>query len=334
METTLTTIDISQYQSVDGIPWNALIEQGLSSVIVRLSHGLTADPRASDFIKNASSLGLIVHGYHFYEGKIGEISFSVRNAMMLGLPNGAHFFLDMEGNIPGNWQDILYTFAPEWLRNGWKPGLYCSDSPYKARFDNAKLVADKITRWIVSYSYEPKNYDVWQYSSSNGVLDLDHDATGVLAKKYDDMKHKPDSKGDTEHITPESPVTPTDKGFVGISVDTRLGGGKTIGYSPNGRDFYAAIWPGGFAFNEKAGQDMWPFIKDKVEAAAKGQPLSWSKITDKPDIALKDDLVPLATKDDVKNIEKEPGPPGQTWQPYVADDGNWHLKLISTGGES
>lgn len=40
------------------------------------------------------------------------------------------------------------------------------------------------------------------------------------------------------------------------------------------------------------------------------------------------------TLDEVKRIRKEPGPPGQTWQPYVGDDGNWHLKLIISGGEA
>ena len=39
------------------------------------------------------------------------------------------------------------------------------------------------------------------------------------------------------------------------------------------------------------------------------------------------------TLDEVKKIRKEPGPPGQTWQPYIGDDGNWHLKLIISGGE-
>ena len=61
--------------------------------------------------------------------------------------------------------------------------------------------------------------------------------------------------------------------------------------------------------------------------------VTWDNINGKPNVALKSDLENLATKDEVKKIEKEPGPPGQTWQPYVGDDGNWHLKLIISGGE-
>lgn len=61
--------------------------------------------------------------------------------------------------------------------------------------------------------------------------------------------------------------------------------------------------------------------------------INWADIQNKPELAEKSDLKDLATKDEIKKIEKEPGPPGQTWQPYVGDDGNWHLKLIISGGE-
>lgn len=61
--------------------------------------------------------------------------------------------------------------------------------------------------------------------------------------------------------------------------------------------------------------------------------VKWADIQNKPELAVKSDLKDLATKDEIKKIEKEPGPPGQTWQPYVGDDGNWHLKLIISGGE-
>lgn len=132
----------------------------------------------------------------------------------------------------------------------------------------------------------------------------------------------------------------------------------------NGLHYQVILTADGRKFSDKDAASFWPFLKKYVSslidgatiewADIKGKPevitkdqleerlaklaiptsFSWNDITDKPKLALKDDLVPLATKDDVKNIEKEPGPPGQTWQPYVGNDGNWHLKLISTGGES
>ncbi len=290
MATTLTTIDVSEWQDPETVDWSSLISQGLKSVIVRLSHGFTADKKASAFVKKARSLDLIVHGYHFYEGNTEEVSFSVRNAQQIGLPNGAHFFLDMEGNIPGDWQTILYQFAPEWLRNGWKPGLYCSDSPYKAKFDNAKLVSDKITRWIASYDYEPVNYDVRQYTSSNGKLDLDYDKSGLLEIPYEDAKHKPDSSSSsTDNFPPLSPGTPTGDSWVGWGKDSRYGGGQTLGYSPNGKDFYAVFWPGGLIIRPKDAEQIWELIKDKVKRAGVDTgnlTIAWDKITNKPDISI------------------------------------------------
>jgi hypothetical protein len=290
LATTLTTIDVSEWQDPETVDWSSLISQGLQSVIVRLSHGFTADKKASAFVKKAQSLGLIVHGYHFYEGNTEEVSFSVRNAQQIGLPNGAHFFLDMEGNIPGDWQTILYQFAPEWLRNGWKPGLYCSDSPYKAKFDNAKLVSDKITRWIASYDYEPANYDVRQYTSSNGKLDLDYDKSGLLEVPYEKAKHKPDSSGSsTDNFPPLSPGTPTGDSWVGWGKDSRYGGGQTLGYSPNGKDFYAVFWPGGLIIRPKDAEQIWELLKDKVKRAGVDTgnlTIAWDKITNKPDISI------------------------------------------------
>lgn len=290
MVTTLTTIDVSEWQDPETVDWSSLISQGLKSVIVRLSHGFTADKKASAFVKKAQSLDLIVHGYHFYEGNTEEVSFSVRNAQQIGLQNGAHFFLDMEGNIPGDWQAILYQFAPEWLRNGWKPGLYCSDSPYKAKFNNAKLVSDKITRWIASYDYEPANYDVRQYTSSNGKLDLDYDKSGLLEVPYEKAKHKPDSSGSsTDNFPPLSPGTPTGDSWVGWGKDSRYGGGQTLGYSPNGKDFYAVFWPGGLIIRPKDAEQIWELIKDKVKRAGVDTgnlTIAWDKITNKPDISI------------------------------------------------
>ena len=304
MATTLTTIDVSEWQDPETVDWRSLISQGLQSVIVRLSHGFTADKKASAFVKKAQSLGLIVHGYHFYEGNTEEVSFSVRNAQQIGLPNGAHFFLDMEGNIPGDWQTILYQFAPEWLRNGWKPGLYCSDSPYKAKFDNAKLVSDKITRWITSYDYEPANYDVRQYTSSNGKLDLDYDKSGLLEVPYEKAKHKPDSSGSsTDNFPPLSPGTPTGDSWVGWGKDSRYGGGKTLGYSPNGKDFYAVFWPGGLVIRPKDAEQIWELLKDKIKRAGvdvSNLTIPWDKVTNKPNIP---DVSNLAKLTDVHTVE-------------------------------
>lgn len=108
-----------------------------------------------------------------------------------------------------------------------------------------------------------------------------------------------------------------------------------LGYSPdNGLHFFVTNTIKGRVFRQKDADRLWPFMKGFVSRQIKESlVVTWDNINGKPNVALKSDLENLATKDEVKKIEKEPGPPGQTWQPYVGDDGNWHLKLIVSGGE-
>lgn len=109
-------------------------------------------------------------------------------------------------------------------------------------------------------------------------------------------------------------------------IDTELGL-VGLGYSPdNGTHFFVTNTIQGRVYRQNDADRLWPLLVDKVKAIT-GQDIDWSKIDGKPD---------LATKDDLAKVEKEPGPKGEdgrTWQPYVAEDGNWHLKLISQGGE-
>ena len=98
----------------------------------------------------------------------------------------------------------------------------------------------------------------------------------------------------------------------------------------NGKTLHLLVGADGRLFEQKDGDRIWPFLVDKVRSVMS---LKWGDIQGKPELVVQSDLKDLATKEEIKKIEKEPGPPGQTWQPYVGDDGNWHLKLISSGGE-
>ncbi|HJA23220.1 MAG TPA: hypothetical protein H9958_03225 [Candidatus Limosilactobacillus intestinavium] len=99
----------------------------------------------------------------------------------------------------------------------------------------------------------------------------------------------------------------------------------------NGRTVKIYFTPWGIVWHADDVEVLWnDFLLDKVKSVMS---FSWDQIQGKPELVVKSDLKDLATKDEIKKIEKEPGPPGQTWQPYVGDDGNWHLKLISSGGE-
>lgn len=271
---TTTTVDVSKWQTPSSIDWDSLIKNGLNSIIIQLSHGTNYEPQAKEFIAKANELGIKWHGYHFYEGVDGELEFSVQNAQDCGLPNGAYLFLDMEGNISGNWSDIFESFKSSWLQHGWHPGLYVSDSPYQSRFDNDKLVNDGVYRWIASYSYEPSNYDIWQFSNGDGKLDNNYDKSGKLSQDYTWYEpHDPDksSAGDDTSSTstndPSEPPSPVSGAYVGVGKDSSgYGGGDSYGYSTDGKNFYAAVTPFGFIFRKVDADRMWNLLKNRVSS--------------------------------------------------------------------
>lgn len=310
MATTLTTIDVSKWQDPEKIDWDGLKKRGLKSIIIQLSHGTSYEPNAKEFIAKAKSLGLKIHGYHFYEGSLSEIAFSYQNAEKLGLDKGAYMFLDMEGSISGDWQTQFYSFRSAWLQAGFHVGLYISENPYKAKFDNTKLVQDNVYRWIANYSHEPANYDIWQYSSSNGTLDVSYDRSGKLEQDYQPHEVYPvkpdDNKGKGKQSFepgPRNPMTPKDGSWVGWGVDSSgLGGGITFGYSTDGKNFYAALWPGGFVFRQNDADQMWELLKDRIKLPDTASKIEWVNILDKPDLVTEQYLEQRLTNINVGSV--------------------------------
>lgn len=261
MATTPNVIDLSMYQAPEKLDWAGFKKAGVKAVLIQLSHGLKYEKYAKEHIAKAQEYGLIWHGYHFYEGQTGEVAFSTSNAKSLGLAKDAYMFLDIEGDIGGDWQAQFLDFRSEWIKAGWNTGIYCSQSPYDSKFDNNLMVADKVLRWIANYSKEPTNYDVWQYSSKGGVagytddLDKDLDKSGKLLIDYN-----------TATASPFEPPAPTTGARVGFGIDTSgLGGGDSLGYSTDGSNFYSAITPVGFIFRGVDGDRMWKLIKPKIK---------------------------------------------------------------------
>lgn len=259
--TTPNVIDISKYQDPEKLDWAGFKTAGVKAVLIQLSHGLEYENYAKEHIAKAKQYGLIWHGYHFYEGKTGEVAFSTSNAQSLGLSKKAYMFLDIEGDIGGDWQAQFLDFRTEWEKQGWNSGIYCSEDPYDSKFDNDLMVSDAVYRWIANYSKEPKAYDVWQYSSKTGLagytddLDLDIDKTGKLLIDYS-----------ASTASPFEPPAPTTGARVGFGVDTSgLGGGDSLGYSTDGSNFYSAITPLGFIFRNVDGERMWNLIEPKIK---------------------------------------------------------------------
>lgn len=347
MATTLTTIDVSKWQDPEKIDWDGLKKRGLKSIIIQLSHGTSYEPNAKEFIAKAKSLGLKIHGYHFYEGSLSEIAFSYQNAEKLGLDKGAYMFLDMEGSISGDWQTQFYSFRSAWLQAGFHVGLYISESPYKAKFDNTKLVQDNVYRWIANYSHEPANYDIWQYSSSNGTLDVSYDRSGKLEQDYQPHEVYPvkpdDNKGKGKQSFepgPRNPMTPKDGSWVGWGVDSSgLGGGITFGYSTDGKNFYAALWPGGFVFRQNDADQMWELLKDRIKLPDTASKIEWVNILDKPDLVTKQYLEQRLTNINVgsvnwTNIQDKPDVALKSDIPSEIDTSNFATKTEVTAAQS
>lgn len=303
--TTANVVDVSEWQPTS-IDWANLKTNGIKAVVVRIGHGTTRDTNAADHISNATKAGLIVHVYHYYEGTDGELQWSVNNAKSLNIQPNVYYFLDMEGAIAGSWSSIFESFRKTWSGYGWKTGLYCSLSNY-AKFDNATLVKQGVYRWIAAWgSTQPSNADMWQYDSKTGLgsytsaLDKDVDIAGKLI-----VAPSTDTITDTD---PNGNYELKAGAFVGFDHSTTsLQGGEMLVASPDGKNKIPKLAPtGAFLFNNADGDSMWTLIKPKI-GTIKGE--KGDKGAD--------------------GTNGKDGKDGQTWQPYIADDGYWHIKMIN-----
>lgn len=303
--TAASVVDVSEWQPTS-IDWANLKANGVKAVVVRIGHGVTRDEHAAGHIANATKAGLIVHAYHYYEGIDGELQYSVNNAKSLNIKPNVYYFLDMEGTIAGSWPSIFESFRKQWAGYGWNTGLYCSLSNY-AKFDNATLVKQGVYRWIAAWgSNQPSNVDMWQYDSKTGLgsytsaLDKDVDIAGKLIKEPDSTVVEPTDPNGNYIIKPGA--------FVGFDHSTtELQGGEMLVASPDGQNKIPKLSPDGqFLFNNNDGDNMWMLIKPKI-GTIKGE---------------------KGDKGDDGTNGKD-GKDGQTWQPYIADDGYWHIKMIS-----
>ncbi len=335
--TAANVVDVSEWQATS-IDWANLKTNGVKAVVVRIGHGTTRDTNAADHIANATKAGLIVHVYHYYEGVDGELQYSVNNAKSLNIKPNVYYFLDMEGTIAGSWPSIFESFRKAWAGYGWNTGLYCSLSNY-AKFDDATLTKQGVYRWIAAWgSNQPSNADMWQYNSKTGLgsytsaLDKDVDISGKLIKEPDSTVVEPTDPNGNYTVKPGA--------FVGFDHSTtELQGGEMLVASPDGQNKIPKLAPtGAFLFNNADGDNMWTLIKPKVgtikgekgDAGADGKSAYEVAIANGYTGTQAQWLASLKGADGAPGKDGSNGKDGQTWQPYIADDKHWHIRLINS----
>ncbi|KGL67267.1 hypothetical protein LX03_03035 [Limosilactobacillus mucosae] len=334
--TTANVVDVSEWQPTS-IDWANFKANGVKAVVVRIGHGTTRDNNAADHISNATKAGLIVHVYHYYEGVDGELQYSVNNAKSLNIKPNVYYFLDMEGTIAGSWPSIFESFRKAWAGYGWNTGLYCSLSNY-AKFDDATLAKQGVYRWIAAWgSNQPSNADMWQYDSKTGLgsytsaLDKDVDIAGKLIKEPDSTVVEPTDPNGNYTIKPGA--------FVGFDHSTtELQGGEMLVASPDGKNKIPKLAPtGAFLFNNADGDNMWALIKPKMgtikgekgDAGADGKSAYEVAVANGYTGTQAQWLASLKGADGAPGKDGSNGKDGQTWQPYIADDKHWHIRLIN-----
>lgn len=266
MVQTLNFINLSSQQAPNDVDWAGLVNSGVQGVLIRLGHGIIRDPCASGHIAKAKQYGLYWHGYHTYEGVVNEPQFTIKNANELGLSTSQYHFVDLtKSSDPFN---DYYALHANWLSQGYSTGLLISSNDYLSKFTDSDVTASGTLRWLISDT-EPANYDIWQYSSE-GTIGTSSVKVGFNFAKTDKLKYNLNTTLTGADISkdPYNPQAPVGGAYIGWGYDTTgLGGGKTIGYSTNGKNFYALIGPDGLVVRKSDGNRIYGTIADQIDSA-------------------------------------------------------------------
>lgn len=179
-------IDISHWQEGTNLA-QAKAERNLDFVIIKAGGGdskksVYKDSEFDNFYKQAKSAGLHV-GAYYYCKFTDEASCDKQAQHFIQLLAGKQFdmpvYADIEENAMYNLgqarlTELTIRFCDALEKAGYFIGIYSSESSFKTYF-NAYSVA-RYTWWIAKWgSKEPTMvHPMWQYSNSNGKLDLDY----------------------------------------------------------------------------------------------------------------------------------------------------------------
>ena len=285
-------IDVSYFQDPNKFDYQAAKQAGIQGLIIRAGYGKTQDTAAAQHIANAQKYGFMWHLYHYWYNMGGEAEWAVQNAKSLGLTANQYLFLDMEDkSLPADWNGQFAVFRKA-VGDTYKVGLYFSDSPYKAKFQDSQLQQLKVARWVASYSYEPANYDIWQMSgagsggfgSYTGDVDRDYTKSDILSL-YATINVNPVVTKPTADLQYIQPIMLQP----GYDTETNIYG---LGYSPdNGVHFYVTYTTFGAKYRQEDADRLWKYLQGFVtKQIASAVSLTWDNIKDKPNLVLRSDL--------------------------------------------
>lgn len=279
----INTVDLSEFQDPKEVDYQAMKDAGIKNLIIRGSVDLRLDHHAAEHIANAKKYGFNWHLYHYFYNDTNEADFAVKAAKSLGLGKDQILFLDMEDkSLPENKNEQFSIFRKA-VGNSFKVGLYCSDSPYNEKFSDSQLKQLGVIRWIASYSYEPKNYDVWQRSGSGSGgfgtytkdIDRDVDPNNILAISLS-KPYVPTSEDKMVRQIILQAGYDTETGIYGLGCSFDNGATFKVYWTIYGQKFY-----------QEDADRLWPFLKNKITNAMS---VDWDSIQNKPKFVTPDEL--------------------------------------------
>ena len=195
-------IDVASFQPSTPAYFNAAKAWGAQFAIVKVSEGETYfNPSAPAQVKNATAVGLHVHGYNFSrfvgdEAKaVHEANHYVANAKQIGLTGDSVHFLDYEeqkGSQASNTTAVI-TFFRALINQGFKKVGFYSYYGMRSLWDINRIrtevaaMGGSFVFWLANYGVSAPgldNVDVWQYNDNGSfggaTTDVNYDFKGVL----------------------------------------------------------------------------------------------------------------------------------------------------------
>ena len=182
----LKGIDISRWQEGLNLA-QVKAERNLDFVIIKAGDGkgvskCTKDSQYDNFYNQAKAIGLQV-GAYYYCRFTDEASCDAEAQHFIKLLAGKQFDMPVYADIEeksmynlgqARLTELTIRFCDALQKAGYFIGIYSSESSFKTYF-NAYNIA-RYTWWIAKWgSKEPTmTHPMWQYSNSNGKLDLDY----------------------------------------------------------------------------------------------------------------------------------------------------------------